>query len=107
MFKSKKIYEMSVAELNKRSKIYAGVFWSYVILAVVVAFITGFFGINSINNVMSLPKDGTFLLLLSVVLLSINTMWIVLLWFINESSYYKMLQLNADMMIYFKGKLGE
>ena len=102
----KRIYEYSIAELKKKSRNYRIVFWVYVIMALIIGFITSLFSIPSLNNVMGMSGEYSFILLL-LVLLSVNILFVVFLWFVSESSYYKMLQLNADMMIFLKGKLGE
>jgi hypothetical protein len=106
--KLKRIYEFSVDELKRKSRKYNTIFWFYMVAALVLNFINFFFGVQSLNNVMSTPdKDYGFILMLSLVFISIMFLFMIFLWLVSESSYYKMLQLNADMMIYLKGKLGE
>jgi len=103
----KHLYDLSVDELKKKSNLYRYIFYLYVIVAVVVSVVNGFASLISVNNVMA-NKDvlgGTgFLLLLNVVLVSFLVFFVIFLWLIGESSYYKMLQLFSDMMIYFKQK---
>lgn len=104
MKKQKRIYEMSIEELQKKSKKYKSTFYAYLVAALGIAFISGFFGLQSMNNVMS-QTDGTlFLLLLVAVLCSLNYLMLIFLWSINESSYYKMLEQFSDLMIYLKQK---
>lgn len=99
----KKIYEYTIEELEKKSKIYRFVFYSYVGAAIFIGFINGIFGLQSLNNVMAMEGESL-LLGLCLVLISINTLLIIFLWFINETNYYKMMQLSMDMMVYFKKK---
>ena len=102
---AKKLYELSVDELKKKSRNYSSRFWGYVIAAIGIGFINGFFGIQSLNNVMALQHDTSlFYFLLMLSLTSIMIFLILFLWFISESSYYKMLEQFSDLMIYLKQK---
>jgi hypothetical protein len=103
--KSKKIYELSIDELKKKSKGFRATFYCYIMVALGIAFISGFYGLQSINNVMRHQADGTlFLLLLVAVLCCLNFLMLIFMWFINESSYYKMLEQFSDLIIYLKQK---
>jgi hypothetical protein len=102
---SKKIYELSIDELKNKSKTYRRTFYMYLIAALIIAAVSGMYGLPSINNVMNYQKDGTiFLLLLLAVLVCLNFLMLIFLWFISESSYYKMLEQFSDLMIYLKQK---
>ena len=100
--KQKRIFEMSVDELEKKSKKYRSIFYAYVTAAIGIAVISGFYGLQSIYNVMTQTEGTTFLLLLIAVLCALNFFMLYFLWFINESSYYKMLEQFSDLMIYLK-----
>ena len=104
---SKKIYEMSVDELKKKSRYYKIVFYFYFVAALVVIGVNGFTGLVSVNNVMGNMDvlGGTnFLLLLIVVLVSFLVLFVIFLWLVSESSYYKMLECFSDLMVYLKQK---
>lgn len=103
MLQSKKIYDMTQEELEKKSRTYHGIFIGYVVAAIGISIINGFYGLQSINNVMNYTTDATiFLLLFNTVMISIIFLFIIFLWMIMESSYYKMLQMFYDIMIYMK-----
>jgi len=107
MKKSKKIYEYTVDELKKKSKQYLVLFYLYFIMALIVSLVFFSTGVTSINNI---GKDYTglaYVLMLNLIFTSLVFGMIIFLWFISESSYYKMLQHDCDLMVYLKGKLGE
>ena len=104
---AKKIYDMSVDELKKKSKYYKIIFYFYFVAAIVVIGVNGFSSMVSVNNVMSNMDalGGTnFLLLLNVVLVSFLVLFVIFLWLVSESSYYKMLECFSDLMVYLKQK---
>ena len=102
--KSKRIYEKSIEELQKDSKKYRSTFYAYIMAALGIAVISGFYGLQSIYNVMTQTEGATFLLLLIAVLCALNFFMLYFVWFINESSYYKMLEQFSDLMVYLKQK---
>ena len=104
---AKKFYDLSVDELKKKSKGYRVVFYIYVIIAIFIGGVNGFTSIVSVNNVMGSMDvlGGTnFLLLLNVVLVSFLVFFVIFLWLISESSYYKMQEQFCDLMVYLKQK---
>ena len=48
-----------------------------------------------------------YFLLLNLVFTSISVMFILFVWATSESSYYRMLQLNSELLMFLKKKLGE
>lgn len=103
----KRIYELSIDELKKKSRNFRVIFLGYVIAAIGIGFINSYFSLQSLNNLNSITDFDLYIHLLITILICIVFLLIFFLWFISESSYYKMLQLNADMLIYLKNKLGE
>ena len=103
----KKFYELSIIELKKRAKLYKIIFYGYVIVAVLVGMVNGYFSLQSLENVKSVTDQDLYIHILSMIFLCVTVLLIIFLWFVSESSYYKMLEQNADIMIYLKSKLGE
>lgn len=107
MKKSKKIYEFTVDELKKKSKQYRAMFFMYFFMAIIVSSIFFYTGVTSIDNIGREFEGLAYVLMLNLILTSLVFGMIIFLWFISESSYYKMLQHDCDLMVYLKGKLGE
>jgi hypothetical protein len=104
---SKKIYDLSIEELKKKSSKYRSTFYVYLIMAIVLSVITGTLTLQSMNGVNSNQEAlGTtnYFLILNTVLISVIFFLVIFLWLISESSYYKMLEQFADLMIYLKQK---
>ena len=104
---SKKIYDLSIEELKKKSSKYKSIFYSYVIFAIAIGVISGVLTIQSMDGINRNQETlGTtnYLLLLNSILVSVIFFLVIFLWFINESAYYKMLEQFSDLMIYLKQK---
>jgi len=101
----KKIYDMSIEQLKKRSSNHKSMYYAYVIFAIVISMICGTLAVQSLDGLNANQKTLTgtnYLLLLDTILISVMVFLMIFLWFIIESSYYKMLECFEDMMVYLK-----
>jgi heme/copper-type cytochrome/quinol oxidase subunit 2 len=104
---SKKMYDLSIEELKKKASKYKSIFYAYVIFAIVISVITGMLTLQSMDGLNKNQEAlGTtnYFLILNTVLISVVFFLLIFLWFISESSYYKMLEQFSDLMIYLKQK---
>ena len=106
---SKKLYEMPIDELKKRAKHCKIIFYVYVVAAIGVGFVNGYYSLLSLDNLKNsgITDINLYILILVSILVSVIVFLIIFIWFISETNYYKMLEENANMMIYLKSKLGE
>jgi len=102
----KRFYELPITELKKMSKRYRMLFYFYVVGAILISIINGFVGAGSLMNVMTI-QDSSLVPLLTLTLLAVNTFLVMFLWMVTESSYYKMIEQNIDIIIYLKTKMGD
>jgi hypothetical protein len=101
--KYKRIYDLSIAELKKKSKRFTFTFYAYLIAGLIVSSVMAISGLQSINNVMQYTGEN-FLLLFVAIICSMNFLFVICLWMFNESSYYRMLEQFFDLMVYLKQK---
>ena len=105
LLKTKRFYDLSFDELDKRSKHYKTLFYAYIVFALAIGGVNGYFSVTSIQGVLSSFNGLNLIVFLLLVLVSFNVLMLIFLWFIVESSYYKMLELFMDQMMYLKKKM--
>ena len=103
--KSKKIYDMTIDELKKKSSKYKSIFYAYLVMMLVIGAISGTLTLQSMDGINKNQETlgiTNYLLLLNSILIAVTIFFLIFLWFVNESSYYKMLEQFSDLMIYLK-----
>ena len=99
----KKLHEHTTEELKRLSKKYNMTFCLYAICALLVISVFMITGGTSLNDMRGM--EGILLLLaFNVIITSLCFGFMIFLWMVNESSYYKMLQLHTDLILYLKEK---
>ena len=99
----KPYYEYNVEQLKKIRKKNTITFYLYLLsslLIIAVFFTAGGMSLNDTRGMQGI----TLLIAINCIITSLSFGLMIFLWMINESSYYKMLQIHADLMIYLKEK---
>jgi TM2 domain-containing membrane protein YozV len=99
----KRSYELTIDELKKDSKKYRATYYLYAISALIVLFAFSLAvtpSLELLHGIQGITLYILFNLTITCVILGL----IIFIWMANESSYYKMLQLHTDLMVYLKEK---
>jgi hypothetical protein len=105
---SRNIDEMTINNLKKVRKYTHIVFIFYLLLEIAMIIISGYLAYVTMPMIMNISENTVITLLLLFGALNLmNFFMIFMVWFCCESSYYKMLQLHMDQMIFLKRRLGE
>ena len=98
----KRFYEYNIIELQRKSKQYNMMFTIYLVLLVFISIIAGVTTYDLLSNVDNFTTATGKLIYLITIIGIVNFFLMFFLWFVIESSYYKMLNLFNDTILYIK-----
>jgi hypothetical protein len=108
MKKYKGTQDKTILELQVDHRSFKNIFYVYVVVSIAVMIMGGYFSQQVIMDLFNITDSVVLTLILIFCGLNLTNLFLlVFVWTTNESSYYKMLQLHNEQMIFLKRKLGE
>ena len=108
MKKSKDSQDLTIVELQKNAKNFKAIFYGYLIASFIIIGIGSYFSYQVVHDVFYITDSIVLTVLLLFGAMNILNFFLLFwIWTTNESSYYKMLQLHNEQLIFMKRKLGE
>lgn len=103
----KTLSELPSDKLQKYLKQCRYTFYIYIFMEVLFVIIAGWQGASLIQTVSDVSDSPIITMLLLFGVINIMNMFMIfVVWFCMESSYYKMLENQMDLMLYLRTKMG-
>src|SRR4030042_3346245 len=103
----KTLSELPSDKLQKYLKQFRYTFYIYIFMEVLFVIIAGWQGASLIQTVSDVSDSPIITMLLLFGVINIMNMFMIfVVWFCMESSYYKMLENQMDLMLYLRTKMG-